>query len=47
MKNVKETILVSCVGGAHDIGRHINEFAETNKADLLVMGSRGMGTAKR
>ena len=27
-------------------GRHITEFADTEKADLLVLGSRGMGSLK-
>ncbi|GAB4820467.1 hypothetical protein N2152v2_007513 [Parachlorella kessleri] len=47
LKNVKLTTLVSCVGGANDIGRHISDYAEQNKADMLVMGSRGLGTARR
>ncbi|KAG7669528.1 hypothetical protein Ndes2526B_g05869 [Nannochloris sp. 'desiccata'] len=45
--NVKMTTLVSCVGGSTDLGRHICEYAAENKADLLVMGSRGMGSAQR
>lgn len=45
--NVKLTTLVSCVGGAHDIGRHINEYAQKEKADMLVMGSRGMSSMRR
>ena len=47
IKNVKLTTLVSCVGGANDIGRHISDYAEQNSADMLVMGSRGLGTARR
>ena len=47
LKNVKLTTLVSCVGGANDIGRHISDYAEQNDADMLVMGSRGLGTARR
>ena len=27
-------------------GRHITEFADSEKADLLVLGSRGMGGLK-
>ena len=46
-KNVKLTTLVSCVGGSTDLGRHICEYAAENKADMLVMGSRGMGSVKR
>jgi hypothetical protein len=47
IKNVKLTTLVSCVGGAHDIGRHINDYAQQNKVDMLVMGSRGLGGLRR
>ena len=46
-KNVKMTTLVSCVGGSADLGRHICEYSAENKADMLVMGSRGMGSVKR
>jgi nucleotide-binding universal stress UspA family protein len=46
-KNVKMTTLVSCIGGSSDVGRHICEYAAENKADLLIMGSRGMGAAQR
>lgn len=35
IKNVKLTTLVSCVGGANDIGRHISEYAESNKVLAL------------
>lgn len=46
-KTVKLTTLVSCVGGATDLGRHLVEYSAEAKADLVVMGSRGMGSAKR
>ncbi|EFN58699.1 hypothetical protein CHLNCDRAFT_140327 [Chlorella variabilis] len=45
--NVKMTTLVSCVGGSADMGRHITEFAEGENADMLVLGSRGMGGVRR
>ena len=28
-------------------GRHISEYAECEKADMLVLGSRGMGGIRR
>jgi len=45
--NVQLTTLVSCMGGSTDMARHICEYAAESKADMLVMGSRGMGSAKR
>ncbi|KAI7845225.1 hypothetical protein COHA_001269 [Chlorella ohadii] len=47
IKNVKMTTLVSCAGGSADMGRHITDFADGEKADMLVLGSRGMGGVKR
>ncbi|KAL4853436.1 hypothetical protein ACK3TF_005573 [Chlorella vulgaris] len=47
MHNVKMTTLVSCVGGSADMGRHITEFAAGEHADMLVLGSRGMGAWRR
>jgi len=46
-KDVKLTTLVSCIGGSSDLARHICEYAADSKADMLVMGSRGMGSAQR
>lgn len=46
-KDVKLSTLVSCVGGSTDLARHICEYSAENKADLVVMGSRGMGSAQR
>lgn len=45
--NIKLTTLVSCIGGSADLGRHICEYSAENKADFVVMGSRGMGSAQR
>lgn len=47
MPDVKTDIIVSCIGGSSDMGRHICEYSERQQAELLVMGSRGLGTMKR
>lgn len=41
------TTLVSCVGGSHDLGRHLVDYAGDQKADMIIMGSRGLGSFKR
>ena len=46
-ENIKLTALVSCVGGSTDLARHICEYAESEKAELIVIGSRGLGAAQR
>lgn len=47
MKDVHLTTLVSCVGGSADAGRHIVEYARQQDADMILLGSRGMGSLKR
>lgn len=34
-------------GGASDVAQSITHYAKDNKVDLVVVGSRGMGAAKR
>ena len=34
-------------GGASDVGLSIKHYAEANKIDVVVMGSRGMGAIRR
>jgi nucleotide-binding universal stress UspA family protein len=43
--DVKGDIVVSCIGGSPDIGRHIVERAASS--DLLVMGSRRLPPTKK
>lgn len=45
--NCSTDSLVSCLGSSGDQGRHICEFAAENKADMIVLGSRGMGSFRR
>eukprot|EP00887_Chlorella_sp_A99_P001532 scaffold8.g1532.t1 len=47
LDNVNLTTLVACTGGSHDMARHISEYAESSRADVLVMGSRGLGSWRR
>lgn len=47
INNVKLTTLVSCAGGSTDMARHIVDYSDCEKADMLVLGSRGMGGVKR
>ena len=44
---VDMTALVTCVPGASEIGREIVHLAENTHADLVVIGSRGMGNAEK
>ena len=46
-KKVHLTTLVSCAGTSGETGKRICEYSAEQKSDLLVMGSRGMGSAKR
>ena len=47
VQNVKLATLVTCVGGAHDTGRHIVNYSRQRDADVLLLGSRGMGSFSR
>lgn len=47
IKNVRLTTLVSCVGGSTNMARHIVDYSDSEGADMLVLGSRGMGGFKR
>lgn len=47
VQKVSMSTMVSCVGGSSDLGRHICDYAADKKADMLVMGSRGMGSAQK
>lgn len=46
-KDVQLTTLVSCIGGSKDAGRLLCDYSAKQNADLLVMGSRGMGSTKK
>jgi len=41
------TLVSSSLGTSSDHGREICEFAAENNADILVLGSRGLGSARR
>ncbi|KAL6775798.1 hypothetical protein ACKKBG_A18530 [Auxenochlorella protothecoides x Auxenochlorella symbiontica] len=45
--DVKLATLVTCVGGAADTGRHIVDYSRRQDADVVLMGSRGMGSLRR
>ena len=34
-------------GGASDVGKSLQHYAEANKIDVLIVGSRGMGAVRR
>lgn len=46
-KDVRATTIVSCVGGTVDIGRQIVDYTRDKDSDILMMGSRGLGSLKR
>lgn len=41
---VSTRTIVGCIGTSYDHGRHICEFAQENNADMIIIGSRGMGS---
>jgi nucleotide-binding universal stress UspA family protein len=43
--DVKLATLVTCTGSSTEVGRQISRYAKEQDADLVVMGSRGMGAA--
>lgn len=44
---MKLATLVTCIGGAADTGRHIVDYSRQQDADVVLMGSRGMGSIRR
>lgn len=44
---VKSCTVVSCTGSSTEHGRHICEFAAREKSDMIIIGSRGMGSMSK
>lgn len=44
---VDTTTLVTCLSGSTEVGREISQLARVKDADIVVIGSRGMGSAEK
>ena len=45
--SVKLTPIVSCANSSTDIGRAVIDYAQREKCDAILVGSRGLGNFKR